>query len=123
MPSLAEKLLLPPEEAEALMQVPSEAQQKAAKARATPLWAKVPLEHLLNRQLDDLLYPARTRVLLFLMIKSRRGKQPVVFTNAMAAMIGVSRWQKNRHLKTLVSLGLVTVAWSGHASPVVTVVA
>jgi hypothetical protein len=56
-------------------------------------WAPVPLAELLDRGNDEI-YPARTRLLLYLVIKSRRGQRPVRLTNEMAAEIGLDRRRK-----------------------------
>ena len=70
-------------------------QAKAARLpRHQGLWAAVTLDELTDRCRDGI-YPARTRLLLFLRIKSRRGQKPVTLTNAMAEEIGLSRQKKH----------------------------
>ena len=80
----------------------------------------VPLEELTDRQRDGT-YSARTRLLLYLRIKSRRGQKPVVLTNAMAEEIGLDRHQKRICLNYLMDCGDIDVERQGKRNPVVTV--
>jgi hypothetical protein len=88
--------------------------------RSAGLFAAVPLERLKDRAWDSV-YPARTRLHLFLKILSRRGERPVRLTNELAAAIGLTRQSKDRILDDLESLGLVSVAGNGQEVPVVRV--
>ena len=66
-------------------------QAKAARLpRHQGLWAAVTLEELTDRRRDGT-FSARTRLLLYLRIKSRRGQKPVVLTNTMTEEIGLDR--------------------------------
>jgi hypothetical protein len=79
-------------------------------------WAPVPLAELLDRGNDEI-YSARTRLLLYLAIKSRRGQRPVRLTNEMAAEIGLDRRRKCEALRYLESQGRVTVVQVGQHVP------
>jgi hypothetical protein len=78
--------------------------------------APVPLAELLDRGNDEI-YSARTRLLLYLAIKSRRGQRPVRLTNEMAAEIGLDRRRKCEALRYLESQGRVTVVQVGQHVP------
>ena len=80
------------------------------------LWASVPLAELLDRGNDEI-YSARTRLLLYLAIKSRRGQRPVRLTNEMAAEIGLDRRRKCEALRYLESQDRVTVVQVGQHVP------
>jgi hypothetical protein len=96
-------------------------QAKAARLpRHQGLWAAVTLEELTNRRRDGT-FSARTRLLLYLRIKSRRGQKPVVLTNTMAEEIGLDRRQKRICLNYLEACGDVAVERQGKRSPVVSV--
>ena len=64
------------------------------------LWARIFLARLTDRSWDDF-HPPKLRLLLYLQIKSRRGKRQVHLTNKLAAEIGLSRQQKARCLREL----------------------
>jgi len=83
------------------------------------LWASVPLAELTDRR-NDGIYSARTRLLLYLAIKSRRGQRPVRLTNEMAGEIGLGRQLKCETLRYLESQGRVTVVQAGQQVPWVT---
>jgi hypothetical protein len=85
------------------------------------LWAQVPLWQLVDRSWDSF-YPPKTRVLLYLRIRSHHGKYCVRFTNQMAAEIGLDRFQKSRYLRGLEALGLVAITRNGRSTPEVAVV-
>jgi len=84
------------------------------------LWASVPLAELTDRRRDGT-YSARTRLLLYLRIKSRRGQKPVVLTNTMAEEIGLDRHQKCVCLGYLEAQGDISVERAGRKNPIVTV--
>jgi hypothetical protein len=97
------------------------AQPRTARlSRHQGLWASVPLEELTDRRHDET-YSARTRLLLFLRIKSRRGQRTWRPTNEDAAEIGLDRPQKLRCLRYLELGGYVSVDRRGKQVPVVTV--
>jgi hypothetical protein len=85
------------------------------------LFASVRLEWLTDRRYDEL-FPARVRLFLYLLIKSRRGTNPVQLTNAMASKIGISRQIKSRCLWWLSGHGLVKIENIGHSSVTVIVI-
>jgi hypothetical protein len=74
------------------------------------------LGDLLDRGNDEI-YSARTRLLLYLAIKSRRRQRPVRLTNEMAAEIGLDRKRKCETLRYLESRGRVTVVQVGQHAP------
>jgi hypothetical protein len=84
------------------------------------LWAAVTLKELMDRRRDGT-YSARTRLLLYLRIKSRRGQRPVVLRNAMAKEIGLDRHQKRVCLHYLEAEGDISVERVGHQNPIITV--
>jgi hypothetical protein len=118
--NLAE-LLLPEDEANEMLNRPPPAPKADPQklARHKNLFASVTLTDLADRQHDET-FSARTRLLLYLQIKSRRGAKPVSLTNAMALEIGLDRQQKRVCLRYLETRGYVTVEQSGQASPRVT---
>jgi hypothetical protein len=88
--------------------------------RIPGLWAAVTLEELTDRRNDET-YSARTRLLLFLRIKTKRGQRAWRLTNEQAASIGLDRKLKSRCLRYLELSGYVSVAQRGQRVPVVTV--
>ena len=94
---------------------------RRAKRKSLP-FAQVPLDRLTNRQRDSIL-PPRTRLWLYLLIKSRAGRNPVRLTNPKAAEIGLDRYAKARALAHLRRAGFVAVEQRGKEAPVVTVLA
>jgi hypothetical protein len=87
--------------------------------RTPGLWAAVTLEELTDRR-HDATYSDRTRLLLLLRIRSRRGQREVRLTNELAAAIGLGREQKRRCLRYLELGGYVSVNRVGQKVPVVT---
>jgi hypothetical protein len=88
--------------------------------RQAGLFAATPLARIMDRRHDGT-YGPRTRLLMLLEIKSRRGQRQVRLTNEMAAEIGLDRPQKSRCLSYLASHGYIRVEQVGQATPVVTV--
>jgi hypothetical protein len=66
--------------------------------RSGVLFARTTLPWLTDPRLDAV-YPPRTRLWLYLLIKTREGRKPVRLTNKMAAEIGLDRHAKDRHAK------------------------
>lgn len=87
--------------------------------RSRERFARVLAKHLDDRRADRTFH-ARTRLYCLLMIKSREGRRPVRLTNAMADGIGLTRFQKLRHLQRLEEDGLVVIARDRNATPIVT---
>lgn len=83
-----------------------------------PLWTRV-WESQLTNPVWRSFYPAKTRLLLYLRIRSNRGRWPVRFTNAMAAEIGLDRAAKSRCLHQLEADGLIEIEQAGKSTPVV----
>ncbi len=88
--------------------------------RTPGLWAPVTLEELTNRHHDGI-YSARTRLLLYLRIKTKRGEREWRLTSEQAAEIGLDRREKSRSLRYLEQHGYVSVSQRGHQVPVVMV--
>jgi hypothetical protein len=84
--------------------------------RQQGLWASIPLAELLDRGNDEI-YSARTRLLLYLAVKSRRGQRPVRLTNEMVAEVGLDRRRKCDALRYLESQGRVRVVQVGQHAP------
>jgi hypothetical protein len=66
-------------------------------------------------------FSAKVRLLLLVLVRSRRGARPVRLTNAMAAEVGVGRALKARCLQSLERDGFVSVQRRGRETIVVTV--
>jgi hypothetical protein len=90
--------------------------------RSGVLFARTPLPWLTDRRLDTV-YPPRTRLWLYLLIKTREGCKSVRLTNEMAAEIGLDRHAKARALARLKKAGLVSVMHLGNEVPLITSVA
>jgi hypothetical protein len=87
--------------------------------RSRERFARVLAKHLADRRADRTFH-ARARLYCLLMIESREGRRPVRLTNAMADGIGLTRFQKLRHLQRLEEDGLVVIARDRNATPIVT---
>jgi hypothetical protein len=101
-----------------LTAVPKAVSKKGAKRR--PAYARSWLPWLTNRQFDAA-YPPITRLWLYLLIRSKEGRHRLSLTNAMAAEIGIDRYQKYRLLRQLERAGFVAVDRVGRSAPAVTV--
>jgi hypothetical protein len=66
-------------------------------------------------------FSAKVRLLLLVLVRSRRGARPVRLTNAMAAEVGVGRALKARCLQSLERDGFLSIQRSGRETIVVTV--
>jgi hypothetical protein len=75
-------------------------------------FAMVPLRWLMNRRMDDV-FPARTRLYLYLQYRSHRGAQEVRLTNGEAEKMGLAKQNKMRDLRWLEARRLVTVVTAG----------
>ena len=75
-------------------------------------------ERLWDRQYD-FVYPPRTRLYLFIVMRSRRGLEPFPLTNDMTANLAISGHHKTEYLKELEQHGLVVVTRRGRATVVV----
>jgi hypothetical protein len=76
--------------------------------RSKVKFAMVPLRWLMNRRMDNV-FPARTRLYLYLQFKSHRGTQEVKLTNKETNQLGLTKQYKMRCLRQLVANGLVSV--------------
>jgi hypothetical protein len=83
-------------------------------------WTKVDLVTLTSKK-GEQLFSRRTRLLLYLRIKSQGGKRRVTLTNEMAAEVGLDRNEKRVCLLELEALGYVVVERRGKRNPTVTV--
>jgi hypothetical protein len=92
---------------------------RRAKRKRVP-FAQVPLDCLTDRQ-GDAIFPPRTRLWLYLLIKSRAGRNSVRLTNPKVAEIGLDRHAKSRALAQLRRAGLVSVVQQGSEAPIVNV--
>jgi hypothetical protein len=90
--------------------------------RSRERFARTPLGWLTDRH-RDAIFPPRTRLWLYLLIKTREGRKPVRLTNLLAAEIGLDRHAKARALAQLRRAGLVSITQQGFEAPVVTVLA
>ena len=80
--------------------------------RSKKEFAMVPLRWLTNRRMDDV-FPARTRLYLYLQYRSRRGMQEVKLTNKEVGKLGLTKQNKMRDLRWLEARGLLTVVSTG----------
>jgi hypothetical protein len=80
--------------------------------RSKKEFAMVPLRWLTNRRMDDV-FPARTRLYLYLQYRSRRGMQEVKLTNKEVGKLGLTKQNKMRDLRWLETRSLLTVASAG----------
>src|SRR6516165_10884512 len=80
--------------------------------------APVTLAKLLDRRYHGL-FPPRTRMYLYLQIKTRNGRDPIRLTDAMAIALGLYRGSKATCLRQLEAAGVVRVTRDQLLSPLV----
>ena len=80
--------------------------------------ARVPLSELLDSRYH-VLYPPKTRLYLFLQLKTENGRKPVRLTGAMVADLGLDGQGKGRYLHQLEAAGAVRVTRDQLLSPLV----
>ncbi len=94
--------------------------RKARRLRNTGLYAPVPLTSLMDRAWDAVYHP-RTRLFLYLWVRSHQGQQSVKLTNAMAAEIGLDKQQKWRYLRQLKDTRRIAITQDGNNAPTIVV--
>ena len=80
--------------------------------------AEVALAKLLDSRYHGL-FPPRTRMYLYLQIKTRNGRDPIRLTDAMAVQLGLYRGSKATCLRQLEAAGVVRVQRDQLLSPLV----
>jgi len=80
--------------------------------------AEVALAKLLDSRYHGL-FPPRTRLYLFLQIRTRNGREPIRLTGAMVADLGLDGQGKSRYLHQLEAAGVVRVNRDQLLSPLV----
>jgi hypothetical protein len=114
---LAARAMLDAEpEEKALVKPPVEMAGKLR--RITVPFVRVPLAWIADERFR--LEP-RSRVLLWLLHRSRWGQRKVEFTAADAEKLGMSRWTKNRQIRQLEATGTIRAERLGRRSPAITV--
>jgi|SRR6516165_7332558 hypothetical protein len=80
--------------------------------------ARVELAKLFDHRYHGL-FPPRTRLYLFLQIRTRNGREPIRLTGAMVADLGLDGQGKSRYLHQLEAAGVVRVNRDQLLSPLV----
>jgi hypothetical protein len=81
-------------------------------------FAPVLSRRLRDRHYDSA-YPPRTRLYLFIMIRSKRGAEPFALTQAEISGLNINRRLKTKYLLQLERAGLVSAVWKGRSAPIV----
>jgi hypothetical protein len=89
-----------------------------AEEAAAEACAHVALSELLDSRYHGF-YPPKTRLYLFLKIKTENGRKPVRLTGAMVADLGLDGQGKGRYLRQLEAAGVVRVQRDQLLSPLV----
>jgi hypothetical protein len=89
-----------------------------AEEAAAEACARVGLSELLDARYHGL-YPPKTRLYLYLQIKTENGRKPVRLTGAMVADLGLDGQGKGRYLHQLEAVGAVRVKRDQLLSPMV----
>jgi hypothetical protein len=79
-------------------------------------FAPVTPERLCDRRYD-FVYPPRTRLYLFIVMRSKRGTAPFPLTNDLTAKLGIDRHHKFDYLRDLEQHGLVVMTRMRRAAP------
>jgi hypothetical protein len=87
---------------------PAPKAKPAKPPRSKEKFAMVPLRWLMDRRWDNI-FPARTRLYLYLQFTSHRGTQEMRLTNKETTKLGLTKQYKMRCLRQLAADGLVSV--------------